>query len=98
LITDDGDVFQKDIATIQKIEKEISNDREKSLVAGIISSSAQDVLIMIMENYQYDTDEKKSAWIKTKLLYKALTDLIDFYLKYFNKLLKVMEYYPKFKA
>ncbi|MBP7553481.1 MAG: motility associated factor glycosyltransferase family protein [Spirochaetes bacterium] len=91
LITDDGFVNQSDIITIQKIEKEISNDRQKSLISGIISSSAQDILIMIMENYQYDNDEKRSAWIKTKLLYKALTDLIDFYLKYFNKLLKIME-------
>jgi len=90
LITDDGFVNQSDINTIQKIEKEISEDQQKSLIAGIISSSAQDILIMIMENYRYDIDEKKSAWIKTKLLYKALTDLIDFYLKYFNKLLKLM--------
>jgi len=94
LIRDDGVVKSEDIKTIENEERNIFMDINKNEIAKIISSSAQDIIISIMENYNYDKDEIKSSWIKTKILYNSIIELADFYSKKFTKILKIMKNNP----
>jgi len=94
LISSAGEVRNDDLKIIQKEENCIFTDSQKNEVARVISSSAQDIIISIMENFNYSQDEKKSGWIKTKILYEAIVELAEFYSKNFNKLLKIIENNP----
>ena len=94
LIDDQGNIKSENIKIVEKEEANLFSDVEREEVARVISSSAQDVLISIAENIQYSSDEKKSAWIKTKNLYSSMVELSSFYIKNFNKLLKIMQNNP----
>ena len=88
-IDDKGNVSPKNAAEIAKSEQRISSDPLLNTAAGVISSSAQDVLALITENYKLSDDESKSAWLKTKKLYQAIVELSDFYTENMKKMLKL---------
>lgn len=94
LIDDNGNVNKGDIPIIEEEERNINQNENKYLISRILASSAQDILIMINENYSLNNDEKKSAWIKTKMLYSAIIDFQKFYYKNFNKLLRIIKNNP----
>lgn len=94
LISDDGSLKKEDISIIEKEENNIYNNEELYIVSRILASSSQDILIMINENYLLDKDEKKSAWIKTKMLYSSIIEFQKFYHKNFDKLLRLFENNP----
>jgi hypothetical protein len=88
LIPENGEINPSNIKTIDSLEKKLINDEEIHEVSNVISSSAQDILLSIMENIEYSDDEKSSAWIKTRMLYKSIINLTDFYTKCLKKMLK----------
>jgi hypothetical protein len=71
---------------------------EKNKVLNIISSSAQNILLSIMENVSYSDDSQKSVWLKIRKLYEAINEMSIFYEKNFQKVLKVMNVPPKIKS
>ena len=88
-IDEEGNVSAKNAAEIEKSEQRIASNPNLSSAAAVISSSAQDVLTMITENYRLSDDETKSAWLKTKKLYQAIVELSDFYTENIKKTLKL---------
>ena len=88
-IDEEGNVTAKNAAEIEKSEQRIAANPNLSSAAAVISSSAQDILTMITENYRLSDDETKSAWLKTKKLYQAIVDLSDFYTENMKKTLKL---------
>ncbi|MBP5706466.1 MAG: motility associated factor glycosyltransferase family protein [Spirochaetales bacterium] len=88
-IDEQGNVTPKNAAEIAKQEQHIAAHPELSTAAGVISSSAQDVLALITENVRLSDDETKSAWLKTKKLYQAIVELSDFYTENIKKTLKL---------
>jgi hypothetical protein len=89
LIPEDGTINPQDEKKINQLEAYLYGDNERKEVTNIISSSAQDILLSIMENKEYSEDEKTSAWIKTRILYQSIYNLTDFYKKSLTKSLKI---------
>ncbi|HBD94882.1 MAG: hypothetical protein A2015_09990 [Spirochaetes bacterium GWF1_31_7] len=67
-------------------------------VADIITSSAQDILLSIMENIRYSDNETISLWIKTRKLYEAIFEMSQFYETIFNKLIKLINILPNINS
>jgi len=88
LIPDSAVLSDNNMNEVNKLEKQLMNNPEYKEVADIISSSAQNVLLSIMENISLDMDQKKSGWKKTKLIYQSIYELTDFFTNSFKKLLK----------
>ncbi len=91
LIPDDGFVKPDDQKTINKLEQSLFENPEIEEAVRVISSSAQDILLSIMENIEYNRDEKISAWLKTKKLYESIENLSNFYSKCLKKTLKLFK-------
>ena len=89
LIPGNGETLIANQKKIHDLEEQLFKDNERSKITEIISSSAQDILLSIIENVEYSKDKKASAWIKTRILYKSIIELTDFYTSCFTKLLKV---------
>jgi hypothetical protein len=79
-------------------QKKLMDQSEKNKVLNIISSSAQNILLSIMENVSYSDDSQKSVWLKIRKLYEAINEMSIFYEKNFQKVLKVMNVPPKIKS
>ncbi len=89
LIPESGIVKEDTQRLIENYEKELFNDNNRAEILRVISSSAQDILLSIIENIEYNKDEKVSVWIKSRLLYDSIIKLCDFYDNCLNKLLKI---------
>ncbi len=89
LIPENGQIKPDTQKTIDNLEKNLFDDNNRAEVIRVISSSAQDILLSIMENIEYNEDQKTSAWIKTRLLHDSIIKLCNFYTKYLNKILKI---------
>lgn len=90
-ISEDGRISPKNIPLVKTAEHELMSDPFRAQVSNIISSSAQDIIISIMENMKFDSEDEKSVWKKTRLLYNSIYELTDFFEKYLNKLLNFMD-------
>ncbi len=90
LIDSDGNIKNKDKPLVQDIENELFSDPHRSAVTNIISLGNQDIILRIKENIKYDENEEKSIAIKTKLLHGGLEESAHYYIKYLNKLLKLL--------
>jgi len=88
-IPEDGTVAMESEAEITKLESSLFENSEREKAVNVISSSAQDILLSIMENKEFSEDIKASAWIKTRILYESIYQLSDFYKKALQKVLKI---------
>lgn len=95
LIPENGIVNEDIQRAIENYEKELFNDDNRAEILRVISSSAQDILLSIMENIEYNKDEKVSAWIKSRLLYDSIIKLCNFYDSCLNKLIKIYQIYSE---
>jgi len=98
MISKDGLVKNDNFLKIQKEENNLFSNMERSEITKVISASAQDIIISIMENVDYSEDKNKSIWLKTRLLYSSIMELTDYYEKYFKKMLKIIQLNPKIKS
>jgi hypothetical protein len=89
LIPSDGIMMPGNDKKVDELEKLLFINEKRTKIAKIISSSAQDILLSISENIEYNEDSKRSGWIKTKLLHQSIADLTAFFNKCFSKLLKL---------
>ncbi len=88
LIPDDPIKTPPDIQKIEQLEKQLFHDPMISDIVDIISSSAQDILLSIKEEYEFDDNPLKGLWIKTAKLYNAINTLTIFFDEILKKLLK----------
>ncbi|MCG8569303.1 MAG: DUF115 domain-containing protein [Spirochaetes bacterium] len=96
-ISEDGIIKDQDIPIVNQLEEDIYKDQDRKVVANIMLSSAQNLLISILENYQFHENEKQSTWIKFYKLYQTMGELADFYEKNMIKLLTIFPNYPNIK-
>lgn len=94
LINKEGIIKDKDKIIFYEIEKSLFSEPNTKAITTIIASSAQDILLSIIENVEFDKNEQRSAWIKTRLLYNSILELSEFYLKCFKKLLRITKNVP----
>ena len=94
LISEDGKVAPDCQKTIEENEKVIQSDVRLLGVLKILSSSSQDMIINILENFSYNDNEKQSGWIKTRLLYKSIIESIESHEIYLKKLLNKSGNFP----
>jgi len=88
--------FEKiDINSIEKIEKRLFENPDLKIAVDILSSAAQDILLSIREEYEFDDSPIKSLWLKTRAMYNAISELADYFsvilLKVLNKTNKVTD-------
>jgi hypothetical protein len=98
LIPENANMPQNKINEFDMRQKKLMDQSEKNKVLNIISSSAQNILLSIMENVSYSDDSQKSVWLKIRKLYEAINEMSIFYEKNFQKVLKVMNVPPKIKS
>ena len=98
LIPENGNMPQNKISEFDKRQKDLMSESEKSRVLNIVSSSAQNILLAIMENVSYSEDSEKSIWLKIRKLYEAINEMSIFYERNFQKVLKIMPVLPKIKS
>lgn len=89
MIPENGLIKNENCCKIEELEKSLMQSGETAEIVRIVSSSAQDILLSIMENQEFNDDKKSSVWIKTRFLYDSIYKLTNFYEKTLNKLLKV---------
>ena len=98
LIPENGNMPQNKISEFDKRQKDLMSESEKNRVLNIVSSSAQNILLAIMENVSYSEDSEKSIWLKIRKLYEAINEMSIFYERNFQKVLKIMPVLPKIKS
>lgn len=98
IIPKDGNISKSKINEFDERQKNIMSDHEKNWILNIVSSSAQNVLLSIMENVSYSDDSEKSVWLKIRKLYEAINETAVFYEKNFQKVLKIMPLLPRIKS
>lgn len=98
LIPKDGNMPKNKINEFDEKQKNLMSEPEKNRVLNIVSSSAQNVLLSIMENVSYSDDCEKSVWLKIRTLYEAINETAVFYEKNFRKILKIIPLLPRIKS
>ena len=98
IIPENGNMPQNKINEFDERQKNLMGEPEKNKVLNIISSSAQNILLSIMENVQFSDDSEKSVWLKIRKLYEAIYEMAIFHENNFEKILKIIKLESKIKS